>query len=61
MMYMITHGRIVLSYLQGAIMNGFHSLIVKAESLVRFVIGVGPDISGSAVLAVIIVLNSNRV
>ena len=59
-MYMITHGRIVLSYLQEATMNGFHSLIAKAESLARFVTGVGPDISGCAVLAVIIVLNSNR-
>jgi hypothetical protein len=60
-MYMITHGRIVLSYLQEATMSGFHSLMAKAESLARFVSGVGPDMSGSAVLTVITVLNSNRV
>jgi hypothetical protein len=42
-------------------MSGFHSLIVKAANLARFVTGVGPDISGCAVLTVITVLNSNRV
>ena len=56
-MYMITHGRIALSYLQVAITNGFRSLMLKAESLARFVTGVGPDISGIAVLTAIIALN----
>jgi hypothetical protein len=56
-MYMITHGRIALSYLQVAITNGFRSLMLKVEFLVRFVTGVGPDISGIAVLTVITALN----
>lgn len=56
-MYMITHGRIVLSYLQEATMSGFRSLMLKVERLARFVTGVGPDISGIAVLTVITVLN----
>ena len=60
-MYMITHGRIALSYLQVAITNGFRSLMPKAESLARFVTGVGPDISGIAVLTAIIALNYNLV
>jgi len=56
-MYMITHGRIALSYLQAVITNGFHSLIPKVESLARFVTGVGPDIFVVAVPILIIALN----
>ena len=56
-MYMITHGRIVLSYLQEATMNGFRSLMLKADSLARFVSGVGPDIFVIAVPILIIALN----
>ncbi len=58
-MYMITHGRIVLSFLREVTMSGFHSLIAKAERPARFVIGVGPDILGIAVLIVIIALSSS--
>lgn len=60
-MYMITHGRIVLSYLQEATMSGFRSLMLMVEKLARFAIGVGPDTCGIAALAVITALNSNRV
>ena len=56
-MYMITHGRIALLYLQVAITNGFRSLMLKVESLVRFVTGVGPDIFVIAVPILIIALN----
>lgn len=59
-MYMITHGRIVLSYLREAIMNGFRSLMLKVVSLARFVIGVGPDTFVLAALIVTIALNSSR-
>ena len=58
-MYMITHGRIVLSYLREATMSGFRSLILKAENLARFVTGVGPDTFAVAVLIVIIALSSS--
>jgi len=60
-MYMITHGRIALSYLQEAIMSGFRSLMLAVERLARFVIGVGPDTFVVAVPTVITVLNSSRV
>lgn len=59
-MYMITHGRIVLSYLQEATMSGFRSLMLKATNLARFGIGVGPDIFVVALPIVITALSSSR-
>lgn len=58
-MYMITHGRIALSFLLEAITNGFRSLMPKVDKLARFANGVGPDISVTALPTVITVLNSS--
>jgi hypothetical protein len=57
---MITHGRMLLSFLQEVIMSGFHNLMIKVISLARYVNGVAPDISAFAGLIAFIALNSKQ-
>jgi hypothetical protein len=55
MMYMITHGRIVLSYLKAVITNGFLSLIKQDKKSERLGIGEGLVILGFVALLLTIV------
>ncbi len=56
-MYMITHGRIALSYLREVITSGFQSLMIQVPRSVKHGIGVGLAISAIAGLVAFIALN----